>query len=570
MTSPTPEPSNGRRNTATVLVEIAEEIWTFGCTSTGDIFAAPVNSPEQQIPLPEVRPLLAAMFQAAHGRVPAASALGDAMTTLEGRARRAEPTEATERLLGMLGGPASKATQLVQMARDRYRFGVTPSGEVFAVPREGPNIARPMRGGRRSLKNELAQAYFDETGTVANSQALADALLVLEGEAQGSDPAEMALRVGRDLVTRDLVLDLGRDDGQVVVISVDGWQITPRSPVLFWRTNATLPLPLPERGGDLGTLRDLVNLPAEDWPLVVSWTVAALFQDLPHPVLAVHGEHGSAKSSLLRLITSLIDRCASQLRTAPRNVEDWAVACAGSWVTCLDNVSHLPNWVQDAICRAVTGDGMLRRERYTDSDVAVLAYRRVVALTGIDLGPINGDLADRLLNIEPPRIQKDGRATEQEVEARWVAAHPAVLGALLDLTSGVLRVLPSVRRTELPRMADYARILLAVDQLLGTCGYQRYGQQTGNIAENVADSDSVIIRVREMITTRWEGSAQELLDKITPDRPPRDWPTTPQGMGGRLSRAAPTLRELDWLVEQDRTGRSRTWTLQPPADMSPA
>jgi hypothetical protein len=570
MTTPTPEPSNGRRNTATMLVEIAEEIWTFGCTSSGDTFAAPVNNSEQQIPLPEVRPLLAAMFQAAHGRVPAGSALGDAMTTLEGRARRAEPTEATNRLLSLLGGTASKATQLVQMARERYRFGVTPPGEVFAVPADGPNIARALRGGRRSLRNELAQAYYAETGTAANAQALADALLVLQGEAQGADPAEVALRVGRDTSTGNLVLDLGRDDGQVVVISPAGWEITHASPVLFWRTNATLPLPLPQHGGDLGSLRALLNLPSEDWPLIVSWAVAALFPDIPHPVLAVRGEHGSAKSSLVRLITSLIDKCASQLRTAPRNVEDWAVACAGSWVTCLDNVSHMPDWVQDAICRAVTGDGLLRRERYTDSDVAVLAFRRVVAVTGIDLGPINGDLADRLLNIEPHRILKDGRAPEQDVEARWRAAHPVALGALLDLTSDVLSVHPSVRRTDLPRMADFARIVLAVDQVLGTNGYQRYAQQAGNIAQNVAESDSVIIRIKDMITTKWVGSAQELLDKITPDRPPRDWPTTPQGMGGRLSRAAPTLRELGWVVEQDRTKRSRTWTLQPPQDLHPA
>jgi hypothetical protein len=438
------------------------------------------------------------------------------------------------------------------------------------VPTDGPNIARRLRGGRRSLRGELARLYYEETGGAANSQALADALLVLEGEAQGADPADVALRAGRDPARGNLVLDLGRDNGQVVVISAAGWEISASSPVLFGRTNATLPLPLPEPGGSLDALRALVNVPPEDWPLIPSWLIAALFPDLPHPVLAVRGEHGSAKSSLARLITSLLDRCASQLRTAPRDVEDWAVACAGSWVTCLDNVSHLPPWLQDAICRAVTGDGMLRRELYTNSDVSVLAFRRVIALTGIDLGPINGDLADRLLNVEPHRILKDGRVTEQDVEARWRAVHPVVLGALLDLASAVLRVLPEVRRTDLPRMADFARIVLAVDQILGTNGYGRYAQQTGNIAENVADSDSVIIRIRHAITTRWEGSAQELLDKITPEKPPRDWPSTPQGMGGRLAKAAPTLRELGWVVESDRTKRTRTWTLEPPDDFDPA
>ena len=70
----------------------------------------------------------------------------------------------------------------------------------------------------------------------------------------------------------------------------------------------------------------MLNVADDDWPLILAWLVAALIPDLPHPVLLLRGEHGTAKSSAARLLTSLIDRCASQLRTAPRNVEDWAVA----------------------------------------------------------------------------------------------------------------------------------------------------------------------------------------------------------------------------------------------------
>ena len=40
---------------------------------------------------------------------------------------------------------------------------------------------------------------------------------------------------------------------------------------------------------------------------------------------------------------------------------------------------------------------MLRRELYTNSDVAVLAFRRVIASTGIDPGLLAADLADRML-----------------------------------------------------------------------------------------------------------------------------------------------------------------------------
>lgn len=374
----------------------------------------------------------------------------------------------------------------------------------------------------------------------------------------------MALRVGRSPVDDRLVLDLGGEDGAAVLIGAYGWEIVDTSPVLFWRTNATLPLPAPDDLGSLDDLRELLNITKSDWPLIVAWLVAALMPEMPHPVLLLRGEHGTAKSSAARLVTSLLDRCASQLRTAPRNVEDWAVAAAGSWVTCLDNISDMQHWLQDAICRAVTGDGMLRRQLYTDSDVSVLAFRRVVALTSIDPGALNGDLADRLLTVELDRISEASRSSEEDLNASWAKVHPRALGGLLHVVVNVLRVLPTVRRSGLPRMADFARVLLAVDEVLGTDGYATYAEQASRTAETVAASDSVAIAIIEQITSPWEGTASDLLKLLTVDKPPRDWPSTPQGIGGRLTKSAPTLRTLGWTVEKlPRIGRARHWRIEP-------
>lgn len=573
---------SGRKSVATLLVAIAEELYTFGSISESrggwgvrrsddqvavHTYASPKNNPELKRPLADIRPDLAEVYAAQHGIVPAASALADAMMVLEGKARKAAPIEGDGDALAALfgGGKDNTATRLVQIAQARFRFGVTITGESYAVPVEGPNVARVLRGGRRSLRAELARIYYQETKTAANSQALADALLILEGEAQGMEPAEVALRVGRSPADGRLVLDLGADDGRAVVIGAYGWEIVEVSPVLFWRTNATLSLPLPEDVGSLTDLRDLLNISETDWPLIVAWLVAALIPDLPHPVLLLRGEHGTAKSSAARLLTSLIDRCASQLRTAPRNVEDWAVAAAGSWVTCLDNVSDLQHWLQDAICRASTGDGMLRRQLYTDSDVSVLAFRRVVALTSIDVGSINGDLADRLLTIELERIPASRRSTEEDLTHQWTKIHAEVLGGLLHVVVNVLRVLPTVQHTDLPRMADFARVLLAVDKVLGTSGFSTYSEHAGRTAETVAESDSVAIAIRERITVPWQGTASELLTKLTVDKPPKDWPSTPRGMTGRLMRVAPTLRALGWTIEQgQRTTKARPWSITPP------
>ena len=193
----------------------------------------------------------------------------------------------------------------------------------------------------------------------------------------------------------------------------------------------------------------------------------------------------------------------------------------------------------------------------------MLTFQRVIAMTSIDPGRLQGDLADRLLAIELARIDEDSRAADQSIADAWRGRHAGVLAGLLDFAADVLAVLPAIRTSgKLPRMADYGRILLAVDQILGTDGYQRYADQAGQIAEQVADADSVALAIRERVTVRWEGTASELLVKLAADHLPKDWPATPQGMGGRLSRAAPALRALRWVVEPP--DRARAWTLQPP------
>lgn len=62
----------------------------------------------------------------------------------------------------------SQATVLAELAIERYDLGVTPSGEPFGIQKCGPRLVRMLRGGRASLRAELALAYFDRTGSAAS------------------------------------------------------------------------------------------------------------------------------------------------------------------------------------------------------------------------------------------------------------------------------------------------------------------------------------------------------------------------------------------------------------------
>ncbi|HEY6684707.1 MAG TPA: hypothetical protein VI094_00715 [Propionibacteriaceae bacterium] len=144
-------------------------------------------------------------------------------------------------------GHPSAASQLVELALQRYQFGVTQDGQPYAI-RPGRHVVRILRGGKDSLRAELSQAYYQKHKKAPPQQALADALLVLEGMAQDQDPDQVHLRVA---ATDGVVwLDLGNAAETAVRIDANGWQVVRDGvPVLFRRTGLTGALPEP-RGAD--------------------------------------------------------------------------------------------------------------------------------------------------------------------------------------------------------------------------------------------------------------------------------------------------------------------------------
>lgn len=465
-------------------------------------------------------------------------------------------------------GKAPASTRLVRLAEARYRLAATPTGEPFAVPLSGPPVAQPLRGGRDSMRAQLAELFYDEHGKAPTQQALADALLVLEGRATRAEPEELHLRVAEHHGA--LWLDLGDDTGRAVKITPAGWTVE-LPPVLYRRTALTGPLPEPVAGGDLAQLWPLLNVAEADRPLVLAVLVAELLPDIPHPVVSLGGEQGTGKSTASRTLAALLDPSPAQLRKPPRDVESWTTAAAGSWVVAVDNLSGLPDWLSDALCRAATGDGDVRRRLYTDADLHVIAFRRCVILNGIDLGAVRDDLADRLVSITLDRITDRARKYDADLARQWERAHPRVLGAVLDLAARVLAAVPTVHLPDPPRMADFGRVLAAVDAVLGTEGMARYRAQAGDLAADAVSGDPVLAALTAHLTAPWEGAVAELLDRLTDTlgdaRPPREWPKSARVLAGILKRRAPSLRRLGWTVEQtpQRTERGTVWRLSPPA-----
>lgn len=453
-------------------------------------------------------------------------------------------------------GP-SQATILLQMGQSAYRY-VTDGVHVYAVEHDGPAIARPLRGSG-SLRQALTRRYAVETGRAPSQGSLADAVATLEALAIDTDRVELSMRVGMDPDDEATTwLDLGRPDGQSVCVSPGGWAITSppadRGP-LWRRTRRVGEMPMPERppGGwetGLSLLRDVLPVADEAWPMTVAWLLAALRPDMPRPVAYFTGEQGVGKSTSGRMLLRVVDGIGADLCAAPRTEDDLAVATAAGWVLAMDNLSSVAPWLSDALCRTVTGDSIMKRELYTPDDVTLLVFRRPVLLTGIDIGAVRGDLAERMLPLRLEVIPEDERRTERDVWGAYRRAHPQILGGLLTLAGEVWKRLPDAAAglTSRPRMADFAELLWALDQVTGWSTLTTYTGAQDDLVDGVIESDLVattLLAWAKSSTTpdHWVGSAAALLGILPVPIGADKWPRTPGVLGSRLTRCAPALRK---------------------------
>jgi len=467
------------------------------------------------------------------------------------------------------------APDIIRLAHANYTFGIDQDGASYALTHHG-HIVRPLKGSRGSLSRELAALSFAKTGKTASSTVMGEAMSVLEHECEQIEPKTVHLRVARH--SDAFYIDLGDVAEHFVKITAAGWQTLPGdadSPVLFRRTALNKALPIPESGGDFAKVWDFVNVPNEgDRQVTLAWMVGAIILvGLPCPIFALLGEQGTAKTSAMRFTTALFDPTTAPVRSPPNDVEKMKHATHGSRVTCFDNLSSIPVWLSDAMCRVVTGEADVDRALYTNGDLHVISTQGVLGFTGITVGAMAGDLSERCVWGHLAVIPASGRLSERDLKARWAKKYPSMVGGLFDLIVKALGELPNVKLAEKPRMADFAEVLKALDLANDTSGLEHYlGAQAGVAAEHV-ETDPVAMAMTERIHGPWKGTSKELYALLPSPRDDRYWPTA-RGLHRAVLRLAPDLRASGWVVVETKgdpqSKRAATWTLEPPAGTTPA
>ncbi|MGE4078426.1 MAG: hypothetical protein AB7F22_23005, partial [Reyranella sp.] len=466
---------------------------------------------------------------------------------------------------GDAGRGPTQADILIDFAQTAELFHA-PDGTGFAdLGINGHRETWPIRA--KGFRRWLARRFFEATEGAPSSEALQSALNVIEAKAHFDAPERIVhVRVGG--LDGKLYLDLGDEAWRAVEIDATGWRVIDKPPVRFRRASGMKPLAIPAPGGSITALRSFLNVQSDaDFALVVAWALACLRNRGPYPVIVLSGEQGSAKSTFSSILRALLDPNTAPLRALPREDRDLFIAASNGHVLAFDNVSGLPAWISDTLCRLATGGGFAVRQLYTDQDEVLFDAARPVILNGIEDIVTRPDLADRavFLTLEP--IPEERRRSEAELWAAFEAERPRILGVLLDAVVEGLKRLPETHLPRLPRMADFALWATACETALWPAGtfWAAYCGNRDEAVEGVIEADPIAAAVRALMAARteWTGTASELLGALAEQAGERvakakNWPDSPRALAGRLRRAATFLRKIGIEIAFEREGRART------------
>lgn len=400
----------------------------------------------------------------------------------------------------------------------------------------------------------LAREYYEMTREPASSNTLQDMVNLFGAKAiHEGQQHQVAVRVAES--GGAIYVDLANDAWETVKVTPKRWEILRGCdvPVRFLRKSGTLPLPTPVSGGSVDELREFINLPDDDsWKLVIGWMLMALRPRGPYPILVVNGEQGSAKTTLCRMVRSLIDPNAAPLRRPPKDEHDLMIAAKNSHVLGFDNLSGIRVGLSDALCCLSTGGGFATRRLYTNEEEVLFQAMRPVMMNGISDLATRADLLDRCEVLRLSEIPESRRVDERTLWERFEEARPRIFGAILDALSVALRRRSSVVLPYLPRMADFAIWGTAAEPALGwepgdfVCAYSKNRGEADALVLEASSVGPAIAQLVEKDGT-WKGTASDLLSALEEivgeeTRRRRDWPKEPRGMRAALDRIAPTLR----------------------------
>lgn len=284
------------------------------------------------------------------------------------------------------------------------------------------------------------------------------------------------------------------------------------------------------------------------------------------PICNLIGSAGSGKTELSRMIKSIVDPSAQLGSSISSNERDTMIYALNSRLMSFDNEEDAVNKLKsNMLARLVTGGGFRIRAHYTDMDEIQINVSRPILINSIVSVAVHPDLGQRTLAYTLARIQPDQRQSLDTLQRDFNKDLPDILAGFFELISHIYATLPTLpEQQELPRMADFAKLGLAAEQIWEMPKdwfLKLYKKSQMQSVDGILSANPDVELIRELLKKSgktWQGSTTQLIRSlnIIAERLPGEYRVSqsPISMGRKITSYIPILDKIGINVDRQPSG----------------
>ncbi|MEZ9747196.1 hypothetical protein AB4320_21180 [Vibrio splendidus] len=299
------------------------------------------------------------------------------------------------------------------------------------------------------------------------------------------------------------------------------------------------------------------NLSYEQFILIVAYAGFILSHPradgLTFPILYLHGNAGSGKTTVARLIAMLLGLNGTKVKTQPKDIRDLIATASHNYMLCFDNCGRMSDDLANAMCSVATGGTVDGRKLYTNVDLVETLLLQPMILTAIKF-PKQYDLCTRSIFIKAgvPQITY---ASDTEIYQKLSSILPQAQSWLLSMTAKAMVVMDDVESIAKFRGGDFNTFLAAFETVLGITdqSVQKYVNKAQEEALNMQalEHDELLASIISIVHQHNSFSGgptavhKMLHTAIMSDmrRLPSNWPQNASALSTKLNRMKEQLEK---------------------------
>ena len=430
------------------------------------------------------------------------------------------------------------------------------------------------------FKHILNGIYYDKYGRALNRDVFNQIVEIISYKALYNSwlPEPVFNRVGFDK-NGNYYYDLSNTNWEMIKISENDYRLDEYQPVCFNRYKHQIPQVEPNlrvnNMSGIDKLSKYINI-KEDMLLFICWLISCFVPNIPHPILILHGEMGSAKTTALSFIKRIVDPSIIETLSMPKDVRSLSVIMQKHWFIPFDNISYISEEMSDFLCRVVTGTAIQDRKLHTNGEDYIFKFQKIVGINGINQVVNKPDLIDRSIIIELEPIQPDDRKEISQFKAEFENDLPEILGCIFKILSESIRYYKEYKPCKPQRMADFQRWGCAI-------GYAWKGEQGAlNFLSDYVDKtisqktdvlnydvvSSTLISYMEC-RAEYSGTMTNLLSELKDeaDRTGVDirgnhFPSNARALSAKINELKGTLSLVGFAISNTRNSKERIITIK--------